>query len=99
MTQLPTSPETETLLLAQAGYVLKNLHAERPGCGYDKLAEACSRAVAPTPLAQQPQYIVEGIILRRLHEKRIEGYTIETAKEIVEALSHSSTLCTSGEGK
>jgi hypothetical protein len=39
------------------------------------------------PLQQQPQYVVEGIILRRLYEKRIEGYTIETAKEIVEALS------------
>lgn len=38
--------ESETLLLAQARYVLKNLHAERPGCGYDKLAEACSRASA-----------------------------------------------------
>jgi hypothetical protein len=35
----------------------------------------------------KPQYVVEGIILRRLFEKRIEGYTIETAKEIVEALS------------
>jgi hypothetical protein len=42
--------------------------------------------MSPQPLLQQPQYIVEGIILRRLHEKRIEGYTIEMAKEIVEAL-------------
>lgn len=38
---------------------------------------------------QSPQYIVEGIILRRLHEKRIEGYTIEMAKEIVGALALS----------
>lgn len=40
---------------------------------------------------KQPQYVIEGIILRRLHEKRIEGYTIETAKEIAEALAHPST--------
>lgn len=46
---------------------------------------------AQRPLMEQPQYIVEGIILRRLHERRIEGYTIETAKEIVEALALSST--------
>lgn len=35
---------------------------------------------------KRAQYIAEGIILRRLHEKRIEGYTIETAKEIAEAI-------------
>ena len=40
-------------------------------------------------LMQQPQYIIEGIILRRIHEKRIEGYTIEMAKEIAEALSNT----------
>lgn len=39
-----SSPDSDTLLLAQARYVLKNLHAERPGCGYDKLAAACDRA-------------------------------------------------------
>jgi len=33
------------------------------------------------------QYIIEGIILRRLHEKRIEGYTLEMSKEIAEALA------------
>jgi hypothetical protein len=38
-------------------------------------------------MLKQPQYVIEGIILRRLHEKRIEGYTIETAKEIAEAVA------------
>jgi hypothetical protein len=42
------STESETLLLAQARYILKNLHAERPGCGYDKLSEACLRASLTT---------------------------------------------------
>jgi len=32
------------LLLMQARYVLKNLHVERPDCGYDKLAAACESA-------------------------------------------------------
>lgn len=41
-----------------------------------------------TDLMKQPQYIIEGIILRRLHQKRIEGYTIETAKEIAAAIEH-----------
>ncbi len=41
------------------------------------------------PATPTPQYVVEGIILRRLYEQRIEGYTIETAKEIVEALAKS----------
>lgn len=36
-----------------------------------------------------PQHIIEGVILRRLHEKRIEGYTLEMSEEIAEALSHS----------
>lgn len=39
-------------------------------------------------LLRDPQYIVEGIILRRLHEKRIEGYTLAMAKEIAAALDH-----------
>lgn len=55
-------------------------------------ALSSGEAVAPAnPLLQQPQYIIEGIILRRLHEKRIEGYTIETAKEIASALSALSS--------
>ncbi|MCK1445392.1 hypothetical protein IVB43_23695 [Bradyrhizobium sp. 48] len=33
------------------------------------------------------QYIIEGIILRRLHEKRIDGYTLEMSKEIAAALT------------
>ena len=36
----------DTLMLMQARYVLKNLHAERPGCGYDKLADACGDAAS-----------------------------------------------------
>ena len=36
---------------------------------------------------QSPQHIIEGIILRRLHDKRIEGYTLEMSKEIEAALS------------
>ena len=36
---------------------------------------------------ESPQHIVEGIILRRLRAKRIEGYTLEMSKEIVAALS------------
>lgn len=51
-----------------------------------------STTPAQRPLMEQPQYIVEGIILRRLHQRRIEGYTIETAKEIVEALALPSTV-------
>ena len=38
---------------------------------------------------ESPQHIVEGIILRRLRAKRIEGYTLEMSKEIVAALSAS----------
>lgn len=38
---------------------------------------------------QSPQHIIEGIILRRLHDKRIEGYTLEMSKEIEAALSAS----------
>lgn len=34
------------LMLMQARYVLRNLNAERPGCGYDKLAEACGDAAS-----------------------------------------------------
>ena len=36
---------------------------------------------------QSPQHIIEGIILRRLHDERIEGYTLEMSKEIAAALS------------
>jgi hypothetical protein len=36
----------DTLMLMQARYVLKNLHVERPGCGYDKLAVACEEAAS-----------------------------------------------------
>jgi len=36
---------------------------------------------------QSPQHLIEGIILRRLHDKRIEGYTLEMSKEIEAALS------------
>lgn len=36
---------------------------------------------------KSPQYIIEGIILRRMHEKRIEGYTLEMSKEIAAALA------------
>jgi hypothetical protein len=51
-------------------------------------ASALRLAAQPqSSLMEQPQYVVEGIILRRIYEKRIEGYTIEMAKEIVEALS------------
>ena len=55
------------------------------------VARALGVAQAATDPLKQPQYIIEGIILRRLHEKRIEGYTIETAKEIAEALALPST--------
>ena len=41
-------------------------------------------------ITRDPQYIVEGIILRRLHDKRIDGYTIETAKEIVVSLQSAA---------
>jgi hypothetical protein len=46
--------------------------------------------------ATDPQYIVEGIILRRLHERRIEGYTIETAKEIVASLQPATPTASGG---
>jgi hypothetical protein len=46
-------------------------------------------APAQAPLMHRPEHIIEAIILLRLHEKRIEGYTIETAQEIAEALSLS----------
>jgi hypothetical protein len=36
--------QDEKTLLMQARYVLRSLNAERPGCGYDKLAAACDRA-------------------------------------------------------
>lgn len=45
-------------------------------------------------MTNEPQYIIEGIILRRLHEKRIEGYTIETAKEIADSLALRSEVHT-----
>lgn len=32
------------------------------------------------------QYIIEGIILRRLHENRIDGYTLEMSLEIMVAI-------------
>ena len=43
---------------------------------------------APPQAANSPQHIIEGIILRRIYEKRIEGYTIEMAKEIAEAIGN-----------
>ncbi len=33
----------DAVLLLQARFVLRNLHKERPGCGYHKLAAACDR--------------------------------------------------------
>jgi hypothetical protein len=66
---------------------------------YEPLAGACIREAerlfarrtgAVTEPLKQPQYIIEGIILRRLHQKRIEGYTIETAKEVADALALTS---------
>jgi hypothetical protein len=36
---------------------------------------------------REAQHIIEGILLSRIYQKRIEGYTIETAKEIATALS------------
>jgi hypothetical protein len=48
-------------------------------------------AQAETDPLKHPEYIIEGIILRRLHEKRIEGYTLEMCKEIAAALSLPST--------
>jgi hypothetical protein len=59
----------------------------------DSVSAADVRGILPpTPapagdVREQPQHVIEGIILRRLHQKRIEGYTIETAKEIAEALA------------
>jgi hypothetical protein len=50
-------------------------------------------------MLKQPQYVIEGIILRRLHEKRIEGYTIETAKEIVEAVAALQSSADSAQPK
>ena len=38
---------------------------------------------------REAQHAVEGIILRRIYEKRLQGFTIETAKEIVETLTAS----------
>lgn len=63
-------------------------------CFYEEAAAAeawNTRTVAQAQpqrdeLAKKAQYVAEGIILRRLHEKRIEGYTIDTAKEIAQAL-------------
>ena len=42
----------EALMLMQARYVLRNLNAERPGCGYDKLAEACGQAASVVSSAE-----------------------------------------------
>jgi Lar family restriction alleviation protein len=38
---------------------------------------------------REAQHIIERILLSRIYQKRIEGYTIETAKEIVGALTAS----------
>ncbi len=49
--------------------------------GYEEGRRAAGEPVQTT------QYIIEGIILRRLHEKQIEGYTLEMSREIAAALS------------
>jgi hypothetical protein len=76
-----------------AGCICQDQHRRgyctEPGCPYSdpEIMKARDEAARATDPLKQPQYIIEGIILRRLHQKRIEGYTIETAKEIAEALS------------
>jgi hypothetical protein len=58
----------------------------------DEAFDGCGApAQAETDPLKHPEYIIEGIILRRLHEKRIEGYTLEMCKEIAAALSLPST--------
>jgi hypothetical protein len=70
--------------------VINHLTKQRDEARAEVARLSAAAQAQPGPL-KAPQYIIEGIILRRLHEKRIEGYTIETAKEIAEALALPST--------
>lgn len=68
----------------------RSVHAE--GSKEAAIKSWNTRGVAQRPvdsgeLTKKAQYVADGIILRRLHEKRIEGYTIDTAKEIAEAVA------------
>ena len=103
MTELPQTPR-EALALAMIAARERRVTETHNDVlpiylfGFDDATEAALEAIAALPRCsddcesdplQKPQYIIEGIILRRLHEKRIEGYTIEMAKEIADALAVS----------
>lgn len=59
---VPAQGSVDTLLLLQARYVLKNLNVERPGCGYDKLADACGAAAQPPAQVAQAGKVTDAMI-------------------------------------
>jgi hypothetical protein len=65
----------------EIGAAIRALAAQPPA------ARVVGAPADPVEAAQSAQHVIEGIILRRLHEKHIDGYTIEMAKEIAEAVA------------